>query len=171
LNDLLLDIYKEKLRQVIDAVIEQGFSVNLIGDQSIHPPGDLSEYERMIYRISTMNWQNSLNPIDFYLENSSKLRNGSTILLSASTSELHTFMQNAAHSLNNLNLMYYRASDSLSKSRPPSLLKRLFFIDTLDIMEAAKREQSARKLIRFIQQNDAAIIDLNQQLKREIVVI
>jgi 4'-phosphopantetheinyl transferase EntD len=125
----------------------------------------------MIYRISTMNWQNSLNPIDFYLENSSKLRNGSTILISASTSELHTFLKNTAHSFNHLNLMYYRASDSLSKSRPPSLLKRLFFIETLDIMETAKREQSARKLIRHIQQNDAAINDLNQQLKREIVII
>ena len=171
LNELLLDIYKEKLRQVIDAVIEQGFSVNLIGDQTVHPTGDLNEYERMIYRISTMNWQNSLNPIDFYLENSSKLRNGSTILISASTSELHTFLKNTAHSFNHLNLMYYRASDSLSKSRPPSLLKRLFFIETLDIMETAKREQSARKLIRHIQQNDAAINDLNQQLKREIVII
>jgi hypothetical protein len=171
LNDLLLDIYKEKLRQVVDAIIEQGYSVNLITDQPIMLPGYLNDYERMIYRISTMNWQKVLQPINFYLENSSNLRNGSTILICASTSELHTFLQNGAYTLNNLTLMHYNASATFSNSPPPSLLKRLFFIDTLDIMEVAKREQGARKLVQRIQQNDSAIIQINQQLKREIIII
>ncbi|RMF55230.1 MAG: DUF58 domain-containing protein, partial [Calditrichaeota bacterium] len=57
LKNFLLNIYKEKLRQIVDSILEQGFTVNLIADQPMEHQYQLDEYNRMVYYISAAQWQ------------------------------------------------------------------------------------------------------------------
>ncbi len=157
LKSFLLDIYKEKVRQVIDAIIEQDFTVRFYTDQPIERRYQLDEYQQMLYMISASGWQRGLPADQFMKDNYYKLHKGSTILLVSSLCPV----TNLAHLQNgrprDVNICLYNAANTLALSHPPPLWKRILFVDACEPLESAKRERPARATVKFIQENNEAI--------------
>lgn len=153
LKDHLLDIYKEKIRQVMDSIMDQGFSVRLILDQDITHHYDLDEYEMMLYQVSASRWQTEQPPEAFMRENAHRMRNGSNLLVFSSLCPMTDLevLQNGRAT--DLNMCCYNVRHTFDNSQPPSVLKRLFFVDAYDPLEAARREQNARSTVKFIHSN------------------
>ncbi len=156
----LLNIYKEKLRQIVDSILEQGFTVQFIPDQTVEHHYQLDEYQQILYYISSAQWQNRY-PIEQYVrENFSKLRGGSNLLVFSSLAPVEQFGSVLNGRLSGFSLCFYRISEILNKSRKPSLIKQVFLVDILEPLEAARRERKARGTTRFIRRNETELIKL-----------
>jgi hypothetical protein len=57
----LLNAYKDRLRYLTDSLIKQGASIKVISDQEVSSTFEVSEEEKILYRISTAHWQNNKN--------------------------------------------------------------------------------------------------------------
>lgn len=67
----LLNGYKDKLRILTDSLLKQGASVKIVSDQEVSSSFEVSEEEKILYRISTANWQNQKGLQDLIKPNSS----------------------------------------------------------------------------------------------------
>ena len=171
LKDLLLDIYKEKIRQVIDAIIEQGFSVRFFVDQSIEQHYQLDEYQQMLYSVSAAKWQSGLSIEQFMKDRYYELHKGSTVLLFSSFCPIQSLEQLQNGRPLDVNMAFYNATKTLDLSKPPSILKRILFTDAFEPLEFAKREKTAPKTVKFIKQNDAAIESLLDRYRQSVIEI
>lgn len=157
LKAFLLDIYKEKVRQVIDSILEQGFTVKLIIDQSISMHYELDAYQAMLYRVSAAGWQKQL-PLDVYIrDNFHRLKGGSNLLVFSSLCPLAQLENLSNGRPQDLNLCFYDAAETFQKSQPPSLVRRVFFVNALDALAHAKRQRQAKNTVRFITHNGEEI--------------
>lgn len=157
LKAILLTIYKEKLRQVVDAILDQGFSVNFLPDRALTHHYELDEYNRIIYAISAGEWQRERTPRQFLRESTPRLRGGSNLLVVASLCPAEELRDLRNGALADLNLGVYRAERTLALSQPPSLLKRLFLVHPFDALESAKRQSGARETMRYLDRNAAQL--------------
>jgi len=57
----LLNTYKDRLRFLTDTLIKQGAAIKVISDQEVSSSFEVSEDEKILYRISTAHWQNKKN--------------------------------------------------------------------------------------------------------------
>lgn len=169
LKDFLLDIYKEKIRQVVDSILEQGYTVQYLPDQKLADHYQLEEYERILYQISACRWQQNL-PVEQYIkENYHKLRGGSNLLMFSSLCPFQQVQNLDNRPFEDLNVCYYNASRTLKKSRPPALLKRIFLIDTFDPLETARRKPIARKAVKFIFRNGENLQETFQRSNLSVI--
>lgn len=153
LKRYILDIYKEKVRQIIDSIIEQGYTVQYLPDQKIANHYQLDEYEQILYLISASQWQNAL-PIEQHLrENYHKLRGGSSLVVFSSFCPHENLKLLEGSRFEDLNLCFYNAEHTLNLSRPPALLRRILFTNSFGPLEAAKRKHNARNTVKFISRN------------------
>lgn len=159
----LLDIYKEKLRQVIDTLREQEFEVSLLLDQEVAGNYPISDpYERMIYQLSAARWQSVREPGSFTIDSSHKL-SGATTVVAFSTLCPSSAIENLRNLFRmDLNLCHYDVRRSLDQIQRPALLKRLFVINAFEPFDLARRKQEARGAVKFVDVNGA---QLHQQLK------
>ncbi|RMH82779.1 MAG: DUF58 domain-containing protein [Calditrichaeota bacterium] len=157
IKEFLLDIYKEKLRQIVDALQEQELAVRFFTDQPVPEHYSLDEYHRILYMISTSRWQKQMPVDQFVRENRHKLRGGSTVLVFSSLCA-STALENLRNGrLNDFHLLFYDVTRTLTESRPPSLIKRLFVVDPYEPLEAARRKLNARPTIKYILRNSERI--------------
>jgi len=66
----LLNGYKDKLRYLTDSLLKQGASLKVISDQEVSSSFEVSEDEKILYKISTAHWQNSKSLQDLVKPNS-----------------------------------------------------------------------------------------------------
>jgi len=154
---MLLDIYKEKIRQVIDAIIEQEFTVRFFTDQPVEQRYSLDEYQQMLYRVSASGWQRNYSTDQFVKDNYYKLHKGSTIVLVSSLCPVKSLEHLQSGRPRDVTLCFYNAAKTLALSHPPALLKRILFVDAFEPLESAKRERQARPIIKFIADNNQNI--------------
>ncbi len=157
LKEMLLDIYKEKIRQVIDAIIEQEFTVRFFTDQPVEQRYSLDEYQQMLYRVSASGWQRNYSTDQFVKDNYYKLHKGSTIVLVSSLCPVKSLEHLQSGRPRDVTLCFYNAAKTLALSHPPALLKRILFVDAFEPLESAKRERQARPIIKFIADNNQNI--------------
>lgn len=154
IKDYLLDIYKEKIRQVVDSIIEQEFTVKYLTDQAIEDHYELDEYQKILYSISAAKWQKEKPADAFIRENYQKMRGASNLLIVSSLCPTSNLQQVNNNGSKGFNLCVYTASNSLNKIKKPSVLKQVFTIDSREPMDAARRKINARPTIKFINEND-----------------
>ncbi len=164
LKGYLLDIYKEKIRQVVDAIIEQEFTVRFYTDQTIEQRYTLDEYRQMLYRISASDWQRKYSTEQFVKDNYHKLHKGSTIVLVSSLVPVKNLEHLQSGRPKDVNLCFYNISNTLALSRPPAILKRILFVDAYEPLELAKKERQARSTLKFIAVNND---EIGQVLNRQ----
>ena len=167
----LLNIYKEKLRQIVDSIIEQGFTVQFIPDQPTEHHYQLDEYQQILYYISAAQWQNRYSIEQYVRENLYKLKGGSNLLVFSSFCPIDQLSAVSNGRVANVNLCFYQISEILKKTRKPSLIKQFFLVDVTDPLEAARREWRARGTTRFVRQNDAQIKKTLMQTQRPLIEV
>lgn len=169
LTGFLLDIYKEKVRQIIDSILEQGFTVQYLPDQTIAGHYQLDEYQRILYQVSASRWQRSL-PVEQYIrDNYHKLRGGSNLFVFSSLCPHQNIQHLEGARFEDLNIFFYNAAETLNKSRPPSLLRRIFLTDTFEPLEAAKRKHNARNTVKFISRNGERVKEVFERSKLSMI--
>ena len=144
LKTFILDVFKERIRQVIDTLIEQEFTVRLILDQQIPDNYNLDDYERFLYRISAAQWQTTQPAHEFVRENFPRLQGGSNVLVFSSLCPSSGLETLSGGRYSDLNLVFYNAAETLAKSQPPSILKRILIVDAWEPMAAAKHKSGGR---------------------------
>ena len=164
LKQFVLDIYKEKLRQIVDSILEQEFTVKLFTDQTLENHYQLSdEYQQILHTISVSTWQKS-QPIDrFLLNNYHKLRGGTNLVVFSSFCPSADLERLRSGRTANLNLCFYDVDDSLQRIQKPSIFKRLLFVDALEPFDEARRKLSSRSTVKYIDNNG---VDIKQQIKQ-----
>ncbi len=167
----LLNIYKEKLRQIVDSILEQGFTVQFIPDQPVEHHYQLDEYQRILYYISSSQWQTRYPITQYVRENFSKLRGGSNLLVFSSLSPVEQFGGVLNGRLSGFNLCFYRISEILNKTRKPSLIKQLFLVDILDPLEAARRERKARGTTRYVWRNETELEKILTPFRKVLIEV
>jgi hypothetical protein len=55
----LLNAYKDRLRFLTDSLVKQGAAIKVISDQEVSSTFEVSEEEKILYKISTAHWQNN----------------------------------------------------------------------------------------------------------------
>jgi hypothetical protein len=169
IKEFLLDIYKEKVRQIVDSILEQGFTVQYLPDQTIVDHYQLEEYEHILYQLSASRWQQSL-PVEQYIrENYHKMRGGSNLFVFSSLCPHESIQHLENARFEDLNVFFYNAMNTLDKSRPPSLLKRIFLTDTFDPLEEAKRKHNARNTVKFISRNGERVKEVFERSKLSLI--
>lgn len=172
LKRLLLDVYKEKLRQVVDSITNQGFTIRFLVDQEIGEHYVLAdEYHRILYSISACDWQRHTSPESLLQRNAQKLRSGSNVLVFSSLCPAAAVFSRSNGSLQSLNLCFYNVAETFARERRPALLRRLFYLNTLDPLPAARSKLSARKTVKFVTHNSRAISQMLKQAHREVIPI
>jgi hypothetical protein len=68
-----------------------------------------------------------------------------------------------------LNIFFYNATGTLNKSRPPSLLRRIFLTNTFEPLEAAKRKHNARNTVKFISRNGEQVKEVFERSKLSMI--
>ncbi len=169
LKDFLLDIYKEKLRQIVDALIEQEFNINFIPDQNIDTHYQLDEYQQILYKISASTWQYQLPADRFLTENFQRLRSGSNLLIFSSLCPVNTLTNLRNGRFADYNLFLYDISQTLSMNHRPSILKQIFLVDAWEPLAAAQRKLNARNTIKYISNNGEKIKSQFHQSKLSVI--
>lgn len=171
LKAFILDIYKEKLRQIVDSILEQNFTVQFISDQSIADHYQLDDYQRMLYMISASAWQKETPLETFIKKNYYHLQKASNLLVFSSLCP-HVDLQHFRNGrFTELNFCYYDVASTISKTPRPSPLKRVFLVNPYEPLEAARRKLNARSTLQYIFRNGGSIKELFTKSKPSVIEI
>lgn len=171
LKALILDIYKEKLRQIVDSILDQGFTVQFISDQRIADHYQLDDYQKILYMISASAWQKAIPLEEFIKKHYYQLQKASNLLVFSSLCPQVALQHFRNGRFTELNFCYYNAAATISKTPRPSPLKRLFLVNPYEPLEAARRKLNARSTIQYISRNGGDIKELFTKSKPSFIEI
>ncbi|MGH1363925.1 MAG: DUF58 domain-containing protein [Calditrichia bacterium] len=150
LKNYLLDMYKEKIRQIADSILDQEFTVQLFTDQSSGHP--LTEYNAILRGVSASSWQAGIPPREFLRSNSHRLRGAANILVLSSLCPVSEYDE-LGSAQRDYNLCYFDMVRPLNERTGPPLWKKLFMVDIYEPFEQARRTLQARRVQNYIAEN------------------
>jgi len=154
LKNYLLDMYKQRVRQIADSILEQEFSVQLFTDQTSGQA--ISEYDAIVRGISSSAWQTEQSPQDFLRANAHRLRGAANIFVMSSLCPVEQWDE-LASTRRDLSLCYFNMKQPLAERSGPPIWKKLLLVDIYDPFEQARRSLQARKVESYIRNNSEEI--------------
>ncbi|MBN1349835.1 DUF58 domain-containing protein [candidate division KSB1 bacterium] len=158
LSQIMLDYYKDRIRQVIDSIVARGFTVRLTTDQQIQTNYQLNEHERLLYQISSSSWQNEFSVASFMdPRTGTQAFSGPKIVFFSSLCPVDDLMRIFPIRAESCKIFWFQVSSLFQKSEPGFAWKKLFLFEQSGPMRAARRKLGGQKYRRFIAHNEMSI--------------
>ncbi len=143
----LLNVYKDQVRNLFEALQRNGYDVRLPRDQEVPRLSGLSEKKNELFHITAASWQNKITPTDFVSYNKAAF-----VCLSSLTpvSELEMILKNLPHSIP---LVVVKLSDAIP-SPFRIKLKDIFFRPETQPTDKLRQPWLLSSLRRSLKENE-----------------